>query len=547
MKSFGHFLKNSERNKCLIVIEKLTGHFGNLNRRMKENGSKNDFWSTAVKYAGLTLRNLDVLLSSRVTHIAVVAAGVIFRAVQYFYNRSLWFDEAVVANKIGGYSFLELINGADASKSLAYPPGFLAAEKMMMLLFGGSEYVLRFVPACLGVLSVILFYFVIENILSAKARFVALCLFASSSSLILYSAEAKPYSGDIAWTLLLLLAVQKTAHKDFSARAMVLLGVLGMVLPWFSYPAIFTLAGVWLTLAAMKAFQGKWGELGRVIIAALWGLGAFGVNYFLIIRTFRGQTFLGEYWSNFFLPVFPVSAKNLIFHYTIFQDVFRYYLHLRVPFISSLLFLAGCREMFLRKRDDFFLLMGPVGVTLLASVLHIYPFFERLILFLMPVYVIFIGGGVDYLLRVVPRGTTVLILILIFVAPAFCSECLRLKDPQIYFFEESRPVVQYIKENKQQDEPVFVFEDAVPPFQYYSKRMNFLQGQELPDAFLTFSRNNIEEKMGELPAGAKVWMFRTHASPDDNAYIMKTMNDVARRLDGFSRKGARVDLFQKIF
>ncbi|HQO58021.1 MAG TPA: glycosyltransferase family 39 protein [Candidatus Omnitrophota bacterium] len=547
MKSFGRSLKGSGRHKYLIVVEKLTGHFGNSSRRMKENGAENRVWGAAVKYAGLTLKNLDVLLSSRVTHVAVVAAGVIFRAIQYLYNRSLWFDEAVVANKIGDYSLLELINGADASKSLAYPPGFLAAEKMMMLLFGGSEYALRFIPACLGILSVILFYFVIENILSVKARFAALCLFASSSSLILYSAEAKPYSGDIAWTLLLLLAVQKILRKDFSARAMVLLGVLGIVLPWFSYPAIFTLAGVWLTLAAMKVFERKRGELGRVIVSALWGLVSFGVNYSLIIRTFRGQTFLGEYWSKFFLPVFPVSAQNLIFHYTIFQDVFRYCLHLRFPFISSLLFLAGCREMFLRKREDFFLLMGPVGVTLLASVLHVYPFFERLILFLMPVYVIFIGGGVELLFRARPMRKIILIFLLVFVTPAFLSECFRLQDPEIYFFEESRPVVQYIKENRQEEERVFVFDQAVPPFQYYSKRMNFLQGEALPDAFLTFSRNDIKEKMRELPAGSKVWLFRTHASPDDNANILKTMNDMARCLDSFSRKGARVDLFQKIF
>ncbi|MFA5262053.1 MAG: hypothetical protein WC450_12590 [Candidatus Omnitrophota bacterium] len=164
----------------------------------------------------------------------------------------------------------------------------------------------------------------------------------------------------------------------------------------------------------------------------------------------------------------------------------------------------------------------------------------------MPIYIIFIAEGVEFIFKSIKYKKIVLVLMLLLVAPDLSSEFLRLKDPTFYFFEESRPVIQYLARKKHKTEFVFVPDQSVPPFQYYSKRMNFLQGDSLTNRVSVFTQNNLKEKIRELPSEGRLWLFRTNISPEYNTYILDEMNRSAKLLDSFSIKGARVDLFQLI-
>src|SRR3990172_1675949 len=139
--------------------------------------------------------------------ILLVGLGIVFRLVQYLYNRSLWLDEAALALNIIDRPFAGLLASLDYDQ--AAPLGYLVIEKAMVLLLGDSEYSLRLFPLIAGVVSVLLFYWVARQHLDLLAALIAVGLFATSRELIYYSAEVKQYGSDVLVALALLLAASR--------------------------------------------------------------------------------------------------------------------------------------------------------------------------------------------------------------------------------------------------------------------------------------------------------------------------------------------------
>ena len=86
----------------------------------------------------------------------IVGFGITLRIVQYFHNRSLWLDEAMLGLNIINRSFAQLLMPLDYNQVCA-PIGFLLTEKLFVELFGPSEYALRLFPFLCGLISLFLF------------------------------------------------------------------------------------------------------------------------------------------------------------------------------------------------------------------------------------------------------------------------------------------------------------------------------------------------------------------------------------------------------
>lgn len=119
---------------------------------------------------------------------AVIGLGVILRLMQYLCNRSLSFDESLLALNIIDRSFTGLLHPLDYDQGA--PIGFLMLEKLAIQVLGNSEYTLRLFPLLSGVGSVWLFYGVASRCLTPKALPIALGLFAVSAPLIYYPYNA---------------------------------------------------------------------------------------------------------------------------------------------------------------------------------------------------------------------------------------------------------------------------------------------------------------------------------------------------------------------
>ena len=82
------------------------------------------------------------------TLLAIVLVGAGLRLAAYFAARSLWLDEAMLANNIAGRTFVSLVGPLGESQTA--PWIFLFAERAAVLLFGTNELALRLVPLIAG-------------------------------------------------------------------------------------------------------------------------------------------------------------------------------------------------------------------------------------------------------------------------------------------------------------------------------------------------------------------------------------------------------------
>src|SRR5258707_1345114 len=93
-----------------------------------------------------------------------ITLGALLRLVLYLRNRSLWYDEALLALNILHRPFAGLFATLDYHQSA--PIGFLVLEKLATKIGGGSEFVLRFTPLVFGIGALFLFSQVARECLS---------------------------------------------------------------------------------------------------------------------------------------------------------------------------------------------------------------------------------------------------------------------------------------------------------------------------------------------------------------------------------------------
>src|SRR5439155_27151880 len=131
---------------------------------------------------------------------------------------------------------------------------------------------------------------------------------------VYFPSQVKPYSSDIAAGLLVLLLGLRVWRKPAGDRGALALGLAGAAIPWFSYPSVFTLAGVGAALAALALSQRE-PEFGRrtLVTVSVWAAGAL----LAIVAARRGMTpadgaFMQRYWAAGFAPVPPHSLHDVL-------------------------------------------------------------------------------------------------------------------------------------------------------------------------------------------------------------------------------------------
>ena len=157
-----------------------------------------------IKLVFIHSRYAQILLS-------LTIFGIILRFYNLGYN-SLWLDEAVTYDT-SLKSFGEIwtiISSGDFN-----PPLFYWMEHVM-LFFGNNEFILRIIPAILGILTIPLFYLVGKDSLIVMLESLQQLLLAFSSFHIYYSQEARAYSAMLFFASLSILFFLKAIQENDS-------------------------------------------------------------------------------------------------------------------------------------------------------------------------------------------------------------------------------------------------------------------------------------------------------------------------------------------
>lgn len=491
--------------------------------------------------------------SMKTCSIIGLSFGVIVRLVQYFSNRSLWFDEVALVLNLLERSYIELLGVL--SYNQAAPPLFLWIEKFFFDLVGNNEYAeyaLRFYPLLGSLLSLALYYRFTQTFTTGWARPIAIFLFSGLGYIVYFAGEVKPYSWDITIGLLLFMAIAAMDTLRPKFKQLLGVGLLGGVSIWLSFPSILVMAGVEganvLKLKLWRLSGQEWRAflLRRLPLYAVWLLSLSGL-YFGIVTQTLAETGLSESWA----VRYPKNWFDLLW----LLDSFGRFFYRPLGFLSPadglamVAFVAGFSYLYRTQKWRLVYLSSPFVVTLIAAYLHKYPFRDRLILFLTPYALIVLAEGIAWLIAQRHRRPRVLRLLGAVLAISLLVLPLgqtlpQLVRPELAHFDDLRPAIAHIHKNWQSEDKLYVFPESQLQFQYYRTRFEFPADDVVLSQMVDFGLSRVEEgdlqqfsqemaalKAGPLSDQPRVWLLLSRKNPDAEATLLEQIDQLGNSVE----------------
>jgi len=461
--------------------------------------------------------------------VLILSAGLLFRLFHFFSNRSLWLDEGYLSSSLLRMNYFEL-----ATKPLDYqqkaPIGFLWSVKFFINLFGKNEYALRTVPLLTGTFSLLLFIPVAKFFLKAYGVVLALALLAFAPAMIYHTVEIKQYSTELFCTILAFYLLIK--YKDCStAKEAFCWGIYGAILLWFSYSVIFILAGFGMALSLYYFFKKKWNMLFLHAVPFLIWFSSFSINYLLFIQKTEGANWV-VYWFNFygnFMPLPPKSLTDLSWFVVNVYRMLDYPMGLlwnfvnvsangainslfKMPLLPIFLMAYGVYTFNKVSKQQFLIMMVPIGVVFLASGLKLYPLTERFWIFITPIFIILLAKGFS----AVRVGKFKMILFaLILVGPVYQSFSSVLHPEKFYMHKKSfrKEIFNYINGNFEKDDAVYIYWNELSGYKVYKNLYSYkyygIEGHDFRSVSENFADYNKHLKMDfkKFAGNKRVWLL----------------------------------------
>lgn len=333
----------------------------------------------------------------------VICAGIIARIAEFSKCHSLSEDEIFLALNIAQRNYADLL--MPLSFDQIAPVGFLWLERLMVQVFGVSEYSLRLVPLLSGIAALPLVWIAANKFCGPWPAVLAAALVSVSPGCIRYASQDKQYGVEMFVTAALLGAAAYWPERVTGRRTVGLI-CIGLFAISLSNPAIYVLSGLGLLLAVRafvrRAPTREWLFLGGV--AFTW-LTFFGVLYIVLFAPQLGPgTYMDQFWGPARLLAQPnvVVAAKLVFRSTLYPVValeervpLALYIAAGVLFVGGALFSIVARKAVFR-REIAFLGLIPLLLALLSAIPGKWVFAHRLMMFSVPLTVLLMTAAISW-------------------------------------------------------------------------------------------------------------------------------------------------------
>jgi hypothetical protein len=402
--------------------------------------------------------------------------------------------------------------------------------------------VLRAFPLVCAIGSLVLFFAVVERLLEGPARPVAMALAAACAPLLVYGLQVKQYSSDVAVALILLLLGLELLQWGLTPRRTAWAIAAGVVLVWFSQPAVFVLAGLSCVLVAQawprreRAGDGQGGSSRKlgIVLACSWvgsALVATAVGWASV--TPEQRAYLHTFWADGFVPMPPWRAEAVRWPIRTLHVLFgrggQASLEYPLPFLYVGLAGLGFWSLWRRQRAAAAMLLATPGVTLVAAIAHQYPFSDRLVLFLLPTFLIAVAEGIDWIRRQASRRARWLeAAALVLAVPPLVPV---LASPPPYTTEDLKPVLEYVRAHRLPDDRLYVYYGALASFRYYGSRYGFGAADYVPGTCHRGHTRAYFEELDGLRGSQRLWVIISHsiALYDERGDILRYLDAVGTR------------------
>ena len=411
----------------------------------------------------------------------VVLVGAALRLAAYFTVRSLWLDEAMLANNIVGRSFVALLGPLGENQSA--PWLFLFGERAAAMVLGPNELALRLLPLIAGILLPWVVWRTATRLVDHETGIIAASIAALSPLLLYYSTEVKPYGTDALVSAALALATLRVLENAEDRRRWLVLVCAGAVGLVAAFPAAFVLPACWGALLASGDVRRSPRARRMLLLAALIWAATLALPYLFVIRRATSDSFLTTYFSNRFLvPWGPGAAAALwgLWH-DVSAEVFLGHDALAgssrtVTVVLSAAILVVCGvglwEVWRRRGAAGALLMiGPVAIALVASTFRAYPLTARLWTFTAPFWALLAAAGLRAVAtRVRPDVSRSIGVVAAasLLATACADAVVGLTDPH-FRRAHMRPLIRLLEEEQRSTgDAIYIMPRAAPQWLFYT-------------------------------------------------------------------------------
>ena len=382
----------------------------------------------------------------------VLSFGAALRLGLYFSRPSLSTDETMTSLEIGTRSFTGLLHVLDSLQTA--PPLFFWAVKLCTVIGGMSEYALRAVPLTLGLLVLFYTWRVGRRLMPEPFALTVLLLAAITPTLIQYSVTVKPYIGDAFLALLLVDLTLDVLQRPAERGPWWRLAAAGWAAVLMSAPAPFFLAGVFVALL-------RTGVPRRlpVACATLWAV-TFAPLYLFLYRPVAVSAYMQQFWGMSFFSPLAASGWSHV-GAALLQALDARPVTLPAILAAGVLLGYGCWAWSHKPRPVPTLFGVPGLVVLVASLAHRYPVSGRLLVFLVPTLLLYIGAAIASVsARQQAAGWTLAALVVVLLAG------IDVTHP--YRTPATRPAIAELRRHLGRGEPVYVASSGSLAWGFYT-------------------------------------------------------------------------------
>jgi hypothetical protein len=443
--------------------------------------------------------------------IFIFLLGLFFRLKIYFFNRPLWLDECFIFENIYQKDFFGFFGELLCLQSS--PPLFLCIEKVFMICWGIKEQVLRFFPFICSIFSIPCFYIFSKKFLQKHISIIiGNILFAVNIPILYYAQELKQYSSDIFCFMFLFLLLSNLTIINFKKKHIIYYSILTIIFPLLSIPSYFLITSwIFIELITYKT------ECIKRLIAV--NIPLFIMSIFYCISTIIPQhNIMVKYYATTWTPGFISFNINqnikLLLH-----NLYYFFEPCNSALFLCILICLGVYLLIKDKQKNVLLLFCSLFLILLFSLIKIYPLYERVCLYTVPILLVFIAKPFDLIST--NKKVLSLILTIVFIISFnkynfhFFKDCYnaniwKYSNPYpkqfINNFPNPRKLMQILM-NNYNNEIVIINNSSIYEFKYYKLYYNFQPADEIFMSNIKQSPLNYEKELDEITQSANNYIF----------------------------------------
>lgn len=317
--------------------------------------------------------------------------GVFLRSTYFFYNRSMWFDETSLAFNILDKNWWEFF--LPLAHRQTAPVFFMILTKCLSIE-AYPEMSMRIIPFISGLAGIGVFLIFVQKFIQNKwGQIFAFGFFCFNTQLIFYSQEFKQYGSDALFFMLVLLSAFSLKFKEASQKKLFFYGLLYALAIGCSQTAIFGATVVFSDILLTTPFVRfkkpffHWKNIGKYMTLTLPFVLTF-IPFFLTQFYFHPEK---EYFSGWWAKEGGFFADNFTHNKNLFWTNMRFFFpfdNIELLFVAGLMLLGFILFLINLKNKESRLIVLSILLAFTLTALKIYPFLNRIILYILPLFLI---------------------------------------------------------------------------------------------------------------------------------------------------------------